>query len=150
AEPPDNRIPSLTSALLNQLPVTIARPASGARRNFGRPLWAALALFAALCAVQTGCAKNPSPVPIVAVDEQVSPDAIVVAGNVPWIDSGIDVVAGRPLTISAKGRVALTKLKKPVEDSEREVGPAGTFFYDDRMSHVRFPLPAAGNGPAPC
>src|SRR4029079_1533853 len=36
------------------------------------------------------------------------------------------------------------------QDSEREVGPAGTFFYDDRLSHARFPLPAAGNGPAPC
>ncbi|HEY3966016.1 MAG TPA: alkaline phosphatase family protein [Planctomycetaceae bacterium] len=88
--------------------------------------------------------------PVVSYDEQISADALVISGRAPWVDTGVDIIAGQPLTISAKGRVAITKLKKPVEDSEREVGPAGTFFYDDRLSHARFPLPAAGNGPAPC
>jgi hypothetical protein len=115
-----------------------------------RLAWLELTLLALLAITPIGCARNPSPIPVVMMDDQVSPDAFVVPGHAPWVDTGVDVVAGHPLTISAKGRVAIAKLKKPVGDSEREVGPAGTFFYEDLLTHVNFPLPAAGNGPAPC
>lgn len=97
-----------------------------------------------------GCTVKSSSVPVVTVDDTVSPDAIVVPGNQGWVDTGIDVVAGRPLTIVGKGRVIIGKMQVAAGDAEREVGPQGTFFYDDRYSQVRFPLPAAGNGPAPC
>ena len=83
-------------------------------------------------------------------DEQISPDALVIPANVPWADTGIDVVAGEPLTIVGKGRVAIGKLAKVKDDAELEVGPNGTFFYSDSISGQPFPLPAAGKGPAPC
>src|SRR6266849_111319 len=53
-------------------------------------------------------------------------------------------------TIVGKGRIVIGKMKNAAGDAENDVGPQGTFFYDDRYSQVRFPLPAAGNGPAPC
>ena len=103
-----------------------------------------------LAVTASGCSRNSPSTPVVTIDDNVSPDALIVPGNTPWVDSGIDVAAGRPLTISSKGRVAVAKYKRQNDDAEREVGPEGTFFYDDRLSHVKFPLPAAGNGPAPC
>ncbi|MBS0264800.1 MAG: hypothetical protein JSS02_22890, partial [Planctomycetes bacterium] len=109
-----------------------------------------VAFLMAVSVVLSGCARHSAPVPVVTADEQISPDALIIAGNQPWVDTGVDVVAGQPLTISAKGRVAITKLLKQMADAEREVGPSGTFFYDDRLTHIKFPLAAAGNGPAPC
>jgi len=110
----------------------------------------ALSLLAAALLCQSGCSIQPSPVPVVTLDDQVPPGALLVPGNSQWVDTGIDVKAGEPLTIVAKGRVAITKLRAMSGDVEHEVGPAGTFFYDDRLTPQTFPLPAAGNGPAPC
>ena len=45
-------------------------------------------------------------------------------------------------TETATLRVVIGKMKNAAGDSESEVGPQGTFFYDDRYSQVRFPLPA--------
>ncbi len=97
-----------------------------------------------------GCSPRTPSAPVIVSDEQVSPDALVIPANVPWADTGIDVVAGEPLTIVGKGRVAIGKLKKVKDDAETEVGPNGTFFYSDAISGQPFPLPAAGKGPAPC
>ena len=88
--------------------------------------------------------------PIIVSDEQISPDAIVIPANLAWVDSGIDVVAGQPLTIVGKGRVVIGKLKKVKEDAENEVGPRGSYFYGNTLAAEQFPLPAAGTGPAPC
>src|SRR5205085_2281902 len=83
-------------------------------------------------------------------DERISPDALVVPANVPWVDTGIDVVAGRPVSIVGKGRAAIGKLMRVKDDPGYEVGPQGTFFYPDTFQHETFPLPAGGSGPAPC
>lgn len=109
-----------------------------------------LSLLAAALLCAGGCSVQPSPVPVVTLDDQVPPGALLIPGNAPWVDTGIDIKAGEPLTIVAKGRVAITKLRAMSGDTEHEVGPAGTFFYDDRLTPQTFPLPAAGNGPAPC
>ncbi len=98
----------------------------------------------------TGCSPKVQHTPAVTSTEQVSPDAIVVPANVPWSDTGVDVVAGQPLTIVGKGRVTVCRPKKVKEDAEYEVGPRGTFFYSNDLSIHEFPLPAAGHGPAPC
>lgn len=124
--------------------------AHGLRRVFRHAPMAALALAAVALAGLAGCSPKTTLPPVVVNDEQVAPDAIVIPANVPWVDSGIDVVAGQPLSIVGKGRIAIGKLKKIKEDAERNVGPNGTFFYDNKLSEEEFPLPAAGNGPAPC
>ena len=80
----------------------------------------------------------------------MSPDAIVAPSNVPWADTGIDVVAGKPLlTIVGKERVAVSKLKKVKDDSECEVGPRGTFFYGNRLVEQE-PAGAAAAKPVLC
>lgn len=107
----------------------------------------ALAVLAAFA----GCSPQAQLPPLSTHDEQLSPDALLVPGDRQWVDSGVDVVAGRPLTIVGKGRVRIGKLRiKRRDDAELDVGPEGTFFYSDTLSHEEFPLAAAGNGPAPC
>lgn len=97
-----------------------------------------------------GCSPRTPHVPAVVNNEQVSPDALVIPANLAWTDTGIDVVAGQPLTIVGKGRVAIGRLKRVKGDAENEVGPRGTFFYGNKLAEAQFPLPAAGSGPAPC
>src|SRR5215471_16635213 len=128
----------------------IPHPARSSRRPGRRVLWTGLALAAAVIAGLFGCSPNPPLAPVFVTDEQISPDAIIVPANVPWIDTGLDVVAGQPLTIVGKGRISIGRLKKVKADAERDVGPRGTFFYGDTLAGKEFPLPAAGNGPAPC
>src|SRR5260370_505665 len=49
-----------------------------------------------------------------------------------------------------QSRVAIGRLKKVKVDAENRVGPRGTFFYTNKLANEQFPLPAAGNGHAPC
>ena len=128
----------------------ILHPARGARRLARRVTRLAFSLTTAALIGLAGCSPRTPHAPAVVTNEQVSPDAIVIPSNVPWADTGIDVVAGKPLTIVGKGRVAVSKLKKVKDDSECEVGPRGTFFYGNRLVEQEFPLAAAGSGPAPC
>lgn len=128
----------------------ILHPACGARRAFRRAsrtaLWLALTALVSLA----GCAPHSAIAPVIPGDERISPDALVVPANVPWVDTGIDVVAGRPVSIVGKGRAAIGKLMRVKDDPGYEVGPQGTFFYPDTFQHETFPLPAGGSGPAPC
>src|SRR5262245_4263971 len=124
--------------------------ARGARRPVRHVTLLVLCLASAAFFGPVGCSPNTPVAPIVASDEQISPNALVIPANAPWVDTGINVVAGEPLTITAKGRVAIAKLKKPKGDAQREVGPKGTFFYGNTLTEEEFPLPAAGSGPAPC
>jgi arylsulfatase A-like enzyme len=88
--------------------------------------------------------------PLVSTNDVVPPDALLIAGNSEWSDTGVDLAAGEAVTITAGGRLRIARLKKPKDDSETEVGPQGTFFYNDALQDHDFPLPAAGKGPAPC
>jgi len=126
----------------------ILHSAAGLRR----PYWHVpfLALCLATAVGLAGCAPRSAAPHVVVSDEQVSPDALVIPANLSWSDTGVDVVAGQPLTIVAKGRVAIGRLKKIKDDAENNVGPRGTFFYTNKLANEQFPLPAAGNGPAPC
>src|SRR6266404_6862364 len=120
----------------------IPYPARGARRFARHVTFLALLATAGLLG-PVGCSPNAPVPPLVASDGQISPDALVIPANVPWVDTGINVVAGEPLTIAAKGRVAIAKLKRPKLDAQREVGPKGTFFYGNKLTEEQFPLPAA-------
>jgi predicted AlkP superfamily pyrophosphatase or phosphodiesterase len=75
---------------------------------------------------------------------------VVVPGPSGWVATGVPLGAGQPFTILAEGEVAIGKAADAKGDVARLVGPEGTFFYDDRWTACEFPLPAAGNGPAPC
>src|SRR5258708_30433841 len=108
--------------------------ARGARRFGRRTPLIALWLAAAALVGAAGCSPKSSLAPIVVSDEQVAPDALVIPGHLPWVDTGVDVVAGQPLTIVGKGRVTIGKLKKIKEDAAHEVGPRGTFFYGNKLS----------------
>ncbi|MFN0051679.1 MAG: alkaline phosphatase family protein [Planctomycetales bacterium] len=98
----------------------------------------------------SGCLPQSHPAPLVTNPEQAPPDSLVIPGNLPWVDTGVDVTAGQAITITATGRVRITRLGLPKDDSEYDVGPQGTFLYGDTQQHHDFPLPAAGKGPAPC
>src|SRR5262245_2296511 len=124
--------------------------ARGARRP-GRPVtFLALCLASAALLGPLGCSPKAPVAPIIASEDQISPNALAIPATAPWADRGIIVGPDTPLTITAKGRVAIAKLKKPKDDAQREVGPKGTFFYGNKLTEEEFPLPAAGNGPAPC
>lgn len=80
----------------------------------------------------------------------VPPGAYIVPGNVGWVDTGVDVKSGEPVTITAQGRLRISRLGSRKDDAQCEVGPEGTFFYGDELQHFEFPLAAAGRGPSPC
>src|ERR1700736_4562522 len=94
----------------------ILHPACGARRAFRHAsrtaLWLALTALVSLA----GCAPHSAIAPAISGDERISPDALMVPANVPWVDTGIDVVAGRPISIVGKGRAAIGKLMRVKED----------------------------------
>ncbi|MGE5193589.1 MAG: hypothetical protein ACM3U2_13930, partial [Deltaproteobacteria bacterium] len=113
--------------------------ARGARRICPRAPLMALWLAAASLVGPAGCSPKSALAPIVISDEQVAPDALVIPGNRPWVDTGIDVVAGQPLTVVGKGRIVIGRIKKPKEDAERDVGPKGTFFYGNKLTEEKFP-----------
>src|SRR5579872_1177731 len=139
-----------SAALSNRPTVMNSHTARGPRRESLRALLMSLGALAALAAF-AGCSPQAQLPPLSTHDEQLSPDALLVPGDRQWVDSGVDVVAGRPLTIVGKGRVRIGKLRaKRRDDAELDIGPEGTFFYSDSLSHEEFPLAAAGNGPAPC
>jgi len=81
-----------------------------------------------------------------------APSVIRVPGEAGWIDSGIDVRASEPLTAAADGVVVVGQLKEWGLGGSRAVAvePEGTFFFPDEAAEMRFPLPAAAMGPAPC
>lgn len=116
-----------------------------------RAAWFGLCCLLSTCLVwAVGCSPQSKLTSLVAADEQISPEALLVPGNSDWVDTHIDVKAGEPLTLSAKGRVRIGRLKPAKDEVATEVGPQGTYFYPDSLAHTEFPLPAAGKGPAPC
>lgn len=111
-------------------------------------LWSLLSC--ACLTIAAGCTPQGHVAPVLFPEEQIPPDSLIVPGNQPWVDTGIDVTEGEPLTILGKGRIRIGRLRKPKDDTEIEASPQGTFLYNDALSEHAFPLPAAGRGPAPC
>src|SRR5436853_7664387 len=105
-----------------------SHPACATRRMFRRVHRTALFLAAAALVAAAGCSPQSGFAPTIAPIEQIAPDALVVPSDVPWVDTGIDVVAGQPLSIVGNARATITKLKRIRDDSERDAVPQGTFF----------------------
>ncbi|MFM9961252.1 MAG: alkaline phosphatase family protein [Planctomycetaceae bacterium] len=81
---------------------------------------------------------------------QTSGNAVTVPGSVGWVDSGVDVVDGEPLSITASGRVVVRQSDRWGQKFEAAVSPEGTFLVHDGIQDQAFPLPSGSHGPAPC
>lgn len=104
------------------------------------------ALVEPVAAVESG-----EQIPVLAVPQEDAPSiAVEVPGQAGWIATAVTLLAGQPFTVTAEGEIAIGKAADARADVARLVGPEGTYFYDDRWTSCEFPLPAAGNGPAPC
>lgn len=75
--------------------------------------------------------------------------AIRVSGSCEWVDSGVDLSRGEAVTITATGTVVVRPSALLARRSVRQVGPNGTYLYDDDVISRSFPLPSAERGPAP-
>lgn len=73
---------------------------------------------------------------------------VTVPADQNWLNTEINVEAGRTLTINANGEILVTRpgQANPIAST---LGPEGTFHFLDKESRLWFPLPAAGAGPAP-
>lgn len=74
-----------------------------------------------------------------------------IPANEAWVDPGIEVQAGEPLSISASGTIIVEPEGKSglARIPPTIVGPEGTFFHAEEFATRPFPLPAANLGPAP-
>lgn len=82
-------------------------------------------------------------------DASAPEGATVIPANAAWVDTGVIVKEGEPVSISAGGRIIVSPDIRTRQD-ETSVGPAGTFHFSDDISEQTFPLPGGGRGPAPC
>ena len=121
-------------------------------RDSTRPLlgWLRAAALWLLLTGPWSCAPSGHTPLVLSGVDQASPGAMLVPGNSPWTDTGVEVQAGQPVTITAQGQIHVGKLRDTGDGSQRSVGPEGTFLYSDELHGRDFPLPAAGSGPAPC
>jgi predicted AlkP superfamily pyrophosphatase or phosphodiesterase len=76
--------------------------------------------------------------------------AIKVPGNAPWTDTGIAVQADEYIHITAEGKVEISEWSIVGRDYDYEVGPEGTYDYQEKVKEENFPLAAAEAGPNPC
>ncbi|MCA9116897.1 MAG: alkaline phosphatase family protein [Planctomycetaceae bacterium] len=67
-----------------------------------------------------------------------------------WVATGFRVEAGQSVSVIARGTVTVRSRSLLHRDLEVEAGPEGTYLFGDDVLDARFPLPAAGSGPAPC
>ncbi|MFN7802919.1 MAG: alkaline phosphatase family protein [Planctomycetaceae bacterium] len=112
--------------------------------------WKAIVGLWLLVTLPWSCAPSGHTPLILSGEDSMAPDAILVPGHIPWTDTGVEVQAGQPVTITAQGQIHVGKLPETNDGSERSVGPEGTFLYSNELHGRNFPLPAAGSGPAPC
>jgi len=97
-----------------------------------------------------GCAETVQPMCVVPSEPVTIPGAITVPGNASWIDSGVVLQEGEGVTLLARGTVGFRCPEGLTADELHQVGPGGTYLFDDKVADKVFPLPAAGSGPAPC
>ncbi len=115
----------------------------------GSPCFATLrALIAAL--LVAGCAHNAPAPEHAAVDVPAPDGAIAVPANRQWIETDVDVQVGEVVTVVARGRIVAQCSDKWGNSSQSEVGPDGTYFFNDGVASQTFPLPSGAAGPAPC
>jgi arylsulfatase A-like enzyme len=114
------------------------------RRVQSRFLSLCCSLIVAVIAGSTARAQLTAP------ESSENGTVLIVPGNATFADTGIDVVAGQILTIHADGSVFIGKSAKGKYDEPANVGPEGTFLYNEKVTKQDFPLAAAGSGPAPC
>jgi arylsulfatase A-like enzyme len=75
---------------------------------------------------------------------------VTVPGSVGWVDAGVEVHEGEPLSITASGRVVVRQSDRWGQKFEATVSPEGTFLVHDGIQDQHFPLPSGNHGPAPC
>ena len=107
-----------------------------------------LALLAIVTA--TGCAEHVGTLRWPAEEPGLQKVSVAVPVNAAWVDSGVDVTAGEPVTIRADGSLYVGASAKGNYDDQMTVGPEGTFLYSEKIAKHDFPLASAAGGPAPC
>lgn len=75
---------------------------------------------------------------------------VTVPGTVGWVDTGVVVLDGEPISITASGRVVVRQSDRFGQKFEATVSPEGTFMVHDGIQDQSFPLPSGSHGPAPC
>ncbi|MFN0196975.1 MAG: alkaline phosphatase family protein [Planctomycetaceae bacterium] len=77
-------------------------------------------------------------------------DAIVVPGNQVWTNTGVKLLAGKPVTLTASGQIQLGHEDECLcHQGTRDIEPMGTYFFGSDAELRAFPLPTAGKGPTP-
>ena len=112
--------------------------------------WLALCLCAPLALL--GCTHTASSTGHAFTNNaaESSGTAVTVPGTVGWVDTGLQVVDGEPLSITASGRVVVRQSDRFGQKFEATVSPEGTFMVHDGIQDQQFPLPSGSHGPAPC
>lgn len=111
-----------------------------------------LALGLCLSALLMGCTHTTPTTghAFVTQAQESEGSRVSVFGTVGWTDSGIDVVEGEPISITATGRVVVRQSDRWGQKFEAAVNPEGTFLVHDGIQDQHFPLPSGNRGPAPC
>lgn len=83
----------------------------------------------------------------VAAEVQNRPVRINVPANQNWVNTHLQVRAGKTFSVLADGTVQVAR--PGIAKLVSALGPEGTFHFLDDESSLWFPLPAAGAGPGP-
>lgn len=139
-------VPQLQYQIQERIHPDSAAPVRGGMRCRPRCVATATWLAALLAAFMplAGCSNDPVVRERVPLSEPTSEaeDGLTVPGTATWVESGIWVRAGEPISISARGSIQY--------GAEGTVGPEGTYHFRDANADKPFPLPSAKGGPAPC
>ena len=96
-----------------------------------------------------GCRTTSDPIAGQFFDPVLQDGSILVSADAGWVDSGIDLEANEAINITSSGTVEIMNDRSKSGDSQKVVGPEGTYFYGDTLIDRDFPLPATNRGPAP-
>ena len=83
------------------------------------------------------------------VDPYVPQSGWVVHADGGWLDTEIPIEAGQPVTLVATGSIQYRRPANIGPEHPTEVGPQGTYLFDDGEQNKPFPLPVGALGPAP-
>ena len=114
---------------------------------------AALLAVVALSTLIAGCAGDPVSQHVTrGSDPEVarSASSVVVSAAQVWTDTDYTIRNGQTLTITASGDIIACDPAPGDLEAVAEVGPEGTYLFNDDAVDRQFPLPAGSQGPAPC